>query len=144
MVRISGKDAVAIVDKVWRGRELSRAASHTAHLGEIVEESGEVLDQAVATVFRAPKSFTGEDVVEVSVHGSRWIQREVVNLLVRNGCRVAMPGESLILTTAMPPIPGGVDTAQIVSSIIFSVLVYSNSGNGTPTPPAPQHHQEAR
>ncbi|MEY8244896.1 tRNA uridine-5-carboxymethylaminomethyl(34) synthesis GTPase MnmE [Heminiphilus faecis] len=93
VVRISGKDAVAIVDKVWRGRELSRAASHTAHLGEIVEESGEVLDQAVATVFRAPKSFTGEDVVEVSVHGSRWIQREVVNLLVRNGCRVAMPGE---------------------------------------------------
>lgn len=93
VIRVSGKDAVAIVDKVWRGKKLSGVASHTAHLGEIVEESGEVLDNAVATVFRSPKSFTGEDVVEVSVHGSRWIQREVVNLLVRNGCRLALPGE---------------------------------------------------
>ncbi len=93
VVRVSGSDAVAIVDKVWRGKSLSHVASHTAHLGEIVEENGEVLDQAVATVFRAPKSFTGEDVVELSVHGSRWIQREVVNLLVRSGCRTAMPGE---------------------------------------------------
>ncbi len=93
VIRVSGRDACGIVDRVWRGKRLSEVKSHTAHLGNIVDERGEVLDEAVATVFRAPASFTGEDVIELSVHGSVWIQRELVQLLVRQGCRTAGPGE---------------------------------------------------
>ena len=93
VVRISGPKAVGIADLVWKGRRLADVESHTAHLGYIVDEAGETVDQAVATVFRAPNSFTGENVVELSVHGSLWIQREVVNLLIRRGCRGAEAGE---------------------------------------------------
>ncbi len=93
VVRVSGRDAVAIVDKIWRGRRLSDVDSHTAHLGTVTGDDDEVLDQCVATVFRAPRSFTGEDVVELSVHGSQWIQRQVVNRLIRCGCRMAVAGE---------------------------------------------------
>lgn len=93
VIRVSGAQARQIVDRVWRGKRLDGVASHTAHLGSIVDESGEVIDSAVATVFCAPASFTGDDVVELSVHGSAWIQRETVQLLVRQGCRIAEPGE---------------------------------------------------
>ncbi len=93
VARISGSDAVAIVDKVWKGAKLATVNSHTAHLGTITNENDEPIDQAVATVFRAPRSFTGENIVEIAVHGSRWVQRELINLLVRNGCRVADAGE---------------------------------------------------
>lgn len=95
VVRVSGPDAIGIVDKIWRGRPLTEVKSHTAHLGDIVDpgHNEEPLDSALATVFRAPRSFTGENVVEISVHGSRWIQRELVNLLIRSGCRMAEAGE---------------------------------------------------
>lgn len=93
VIRVSGAQARQIVDRVWRGKRLDGVASHTAHLGSIVDEGGEVIDSAVATVFCAPASFTGDDVVELSVHGSAWIQRETVHLLVRQGCRIAEPGE---------------------------------------------------
>lgn len=95
VVRVSGPDAVEICDRIWHGKPLEGVDSHTAHLGTIVdpERPDEPLDTAVATVFRAPRSFTGEDVVEISVHGSVWIQRELVNLLIRSGCRVAQAGE---------------------------------------------------
>lgn len=94
VVRVSGPRAVSVTDTIWRGKRLSEAVSHTAHLGILYDPSdGADLDQAVATVFRAPRSFTGEDVVELSIHGSRWIQRELLNLLVRQGCRIAEPGE---------------------------------------------------
>lgn len=95
VVRVSGSDAFNIVDSIWRGRRLTEATSHTAHLGDIIdpENQEEPLDTALATVFRAPRSFTGENVVEISVHGSRWIQRELLNLLIRQGCRMAEAGE---------------------------------------------------
>ncbi len=93
VIRISGNEAIAIADKVWQGKPLNKATSHTAHLGTIVDEHGEAIDQAVATLFRSPRSFTGEDVVELAVHGSKWIQRELINLLVRKGCRIATAGE---------------------------------------------------
>lgn len=93
VARVSGKDAIMLVDKIWKGKSLTKADSHTAHLGTIVDEHGEAIDQAVATVFHNPRSFTGEDVVELAVHGSRWVQRELINLLVRTGCRIADAGE---------------------------------------------------
>lgn len=93
VIRVSGRDAFDIVQKIWRGKPLEQCASHTAHLGNILQEDGSVLDQAVITLFRAPSSFTGEDTVEISVHGSRWIQREALNTLMRCGATPAGPGE---------------------------------------------------
>ena len=93
VARVSGCDAIDIVNKVWRGKSLIEAESHTAHLGTVIDEQGDAIDQAVATVFRNPRSFTGENVVEIAVHGSRWVQRELINLLVRSGCRIAEAGE---------------------------------------------------
>ena len=93
VVRVSGLRAIEAVAAAWKGRPLVDAASHTAHLGRYLSTDGELIDEAVATVFRAPASFTGEDVVEISVHGSRWIQREIIADLSRRGVRVANPGE---------------------------------------------------
>lgn len=95
VARISGSDAIALTDRIWKGKRLTDALSHTAHLGTIIdpERPDEPLDQAVATVFHAPASFTGDNVVELSVHGSTYIQSELINLLVRQGCRLAEPGE---------------------------------------------------
>lgn len=93
VVRISGPDAISVVDSAWHGKSLNDAMSHTAHLGKYVDLDGNVLDEALATVFRNPASFTGEDVVELSIHGSRWIQREVLHDLIRRGIRTALPGE---------------------------------------------------
>ncbi|MBD5225293.1 MAG: tRNA uridine-5-carboxymethylaminomethyl(34) synthesis GTPase MnmE [Bacteroidales bacterium] len=95
VIRISGPHSLEIADTIWKGKRLADANSHTAHLGTIFdpEKHSEPLDQAVATIFRAPASFTGDDVVELSVHGSTYIQSELVNLLIRQGCRLAEPGE---------------------------------------------------
>ncbi|WP_295731751.1 tRNA uridine-5-carboxymethylaminomethyl(34) synthesis GTPase MnmE [uncultured Muribaculum sp.] len=93
VVRISGNEAIEIVGKIWRGKALVSCDSHTAHLGWVTDSNGERLDQGVATIFRGPHSFTGEDVVELSVHGSVYVQHEILNALVVNGCRMAEPGE---------------------------------------------------
>ena len=94
VIRISGPKAIEITGSIWKGKKLAEAATHTAHLGNIIDrETNEVLDQGIATVFRAPASFTGEDTVELSVHGSQWIQAQTINLLIRNGCRLAQAGE---------------------------------------------------
>lgn len=93
VIRISGPDAIAIADATWKGKPLRDARSHTAHFGTITDADGLPLDQGVATVFRAPASFTGEDVVELSVHGSKWIQQALVQRLCSLGARAAGPGE---------------------------------------------------
>lgn len=93
VIRVSGNDACAIADRIWKGKSLQEVNSHTAHLGYIIDSEGIAIDQAVATVFRAPASFTGENVVEISVHGSKWVQREVLRLLIENGARMAHAGE---------------------------------------------------
>lgn len=95
VIRVSGADAVTTVSRCWHGAALSDMKSHTAHLGQIIDPAadGSLLDEVVLTLFRAPHSFTGEDVIEISCHGSRWIQQELVNLLIRCGCRAATGGE---------------------------------------------------
>lgn len=92
VIRLSGKDALAVADKVWKGKALSAAKSHTAHLGYVMDGE-QAVDQVLATVFIAPASFTGEDTVEFAVHGSPWIQRKVCEVLCKNGARYALPGE---------------------------------------------------
>lgn len=65
--------------------------TNTCIVGSVLDTRGEELDQAVATIFRAPHSFTGEDVVEISVHGSRWVQHELIMSLINAGARMAKP-----------------------------------------------------
>ena len=94
VVRVSGSQVFGIISKIWKGKNLEEQASHTVHLGYIIDyRDGSVLDHGVATVFRGPASFTGEDVVELSIHGSLWIQKQLIDLLVSAGCRAALPGE---------------------------------------------------
>ena len=95
VIRVSGPEAIDVVNRVWKGVNLSQVDSHTAHLGHLVDpDDASELDQCVATVFRAPRSYTGEDIVEISVHGSKWIQREAMVLLTtKGGARVASRGE---------------------------------------------------
>lgn len=93
MIRLSGPDTLAIANSAWRGCDLMKVDSHTAHLGDILSSDGASLDNAVVTIFRGPNSYTGEDTAEFSVHGSKWIQREVVRRLIELGARAAEPGE---------------------------------------------------
>ena len=96
VVRVSGTSAIAIVDKLFRGRKsLIEAKAYTVHYGEIVRVSNttEVLDQVLVSVFRAPHSFTGEDVVEIACHGSMYIQQTLLQWLVDAGCQLAKAGE---------------------------------------------------
>lgn len=94
VARISGPSAIDIVQKIWQGRKLADCRSHTAHLGNIIYPgNGTLLDQAVATLYKAPHSYTGDDVVELAVHGSTWIQSELLRILIDSGARMAEPGE---------------------------------------------------
>ncbi|MFI3240802.1 MAG: tRNA uridine-5-carboxymethylaminomethyl(34) synthesis GTPase MnmE [Bacteroidales bacterium] len=93
VIRVSGADAINVVAKSWRGAEIASMKSHTAHLGRIIDVQGAILDEVVITLFRNPNSFTGEDVVEIACHGSLWIQQQIIQLLISNGCRTATGGE---------------------------------------------------
>jgi len=93
VIRVSGPQAVVIVQQRWQGKPLADMASHSVHLGCLTDTAGEVLDQVVLTVFRAPNSFTGEDVVELACHGSTWIQQQAIQTLIDAGCRHATAGE---------------------------------------------------
>jgi tRNA modification GTPase len=93
IIRVSGDYAIDIVQQRWHGKPIAAMATHTAHLGHILDSQGEILDEAVLTLFRAPNSYTGEDIVELSCHGSMWIQQQVVATLIDAGCRAATGGE---------------------------------------------------
>ncbi|MCB0755482.1 MAG: tRNA uridine-5-carboxymethylaminomethyl(34) synthesis GTPase MnmE [Flavobacteriales bacterium] len=93
VIRLSGPRAIIIADGVFRGKRLENQPSHTAHFGRLENEAGRAIDEVLATLFRAPKSYTGEEVVEFSVHGSPYIQQEVLQLLLDKGARLAQPGE---------------------------------------------------
>ncbi|HEU0210278.1 MAG TPA: tRNA uridine-5-carboxymethylaminomethyl(34) synthesis GTPase MnmE [Candidatus Udaeobacter sp.] len=94
LVRISGPSAIEIADKIFRGKEQpSRFASHVQHLGEILNTEGEFIDQVVLSVHRAPTSYTGEDLTEVSCHGGTLITAKVLETCLRKGARAARPGE---------------------------------------------------
>ena len=99
VVRVSGPSAISICDKVYRpfkaGNTLASRKTHTLTYGQIIDpESGEVIDEVVASVFRAPHSFTGEDVIEISCHGSLYIQQRILDVILSvEGIRRAEPGE---------------------------------------------------
>jgi len=95
VIRLSGNDAIDIVSlffKSIRGKKLKEQKTHTIHLGHIVHNN-HVLDQVLVSVFKNPHSYTGENVVEISCHGSSFIQQEIIQLFLQNGCRMADNGE---------------------------------------------------
>ena len=96
IIRLSGKDAIKIAADNFKSvksqKSLSDQKTHTIHLGHIIDEN-RVIDQVLVSVFKNPNSYTGEDVVEVSCHGSVYIQQEIIQLFLRKGCRMANPGE---------------------------------------------------
>ena len=94
VVRISGTHAIAIADSIFRGRQrLSDAKGYTLHYGNIVYDNGEILDDVVVALFRSPHSYTGEDSVEITLHGSEYITSELLRLAIERGAVMATPGE---------------------------------------------------
>ena len=95
VIRVSGPDAITLVEGVFRsvrGKKLGAQKSHTIHLGHIVED-GKIMDEVLVSLFKAPHSYTGEQVVEISCHGSPYIQQQCIQLLLKRGCRMANAGE---------------------------------------------------
>ena len=95
VIRISGNNSIEITEKLFKSNKnklLSNQKSHTVHLGHIMKENHE-LDEVLITLFKGPNSYTGEDTIEISCHGSTYIQKEIINLFIDNGIRIANPGE---------------------------------------------------
>ncbi len=92
VIRLSGPDAIAVINRVFKGKDLSKQATHTIHFGTI-RDGETVLDEVLVSLFIAPKSYTKENVVEVFTHGSAFIIESMIKLLIRNGARQANPGE---------------------------------------------------
>ncbi|MFS6554917.1 tRNA uridine-5-carboxymethylaminomethyl(34) synthesis GTPase MnmE, partial [Parabacteroides distasonis] len=92
VIRVSGDDAIATVSSIF-SKDLSAVSPNTVVFGEIRNDSGEVLDEVLVSIFRAPHSYTGEDSVEISCHGSRYILNGVLELLIGHGAAQAGPGE---------------------------------------------------
>lgn len=93
IVRLSGPDACSIAAACFRGADLQTVASHTVHLGYVLSPEGHPIDQVVATVFRAPRSYTGEDIVELTCHGGDLSPQLILETLLHHGARLAEPGE---------------------------------------------------
>ncbi|MDC0210321.1 tRNA uridine-5-carboxymethylaminomethyl(34) synthesis GTPase MnmE [Flavobacteriaceae bacterium] len=95
VIRISGSNAIASTEKLFKSKNnkvLSQQSSHTVHLGYLLKNENE-LDEVLITLFKGPHSYTGEDTIEISCHGSSYIQKEIIDLFIENGVRVANPGE---------------------------------------------------
>jgi tRNA modification GTPase len=95
VLRLSGPEAISIADSVFKpkgNKRLADAAGNSLLFGEI-KDGDELVDEVVVSLFRGPKSYTGEDIVEISCHGSQWIQRKLLHLLLNRGARLAEPGE---------------------------------------------------
>ena len=95
VLRISGKESISVTEKVFKAKNnklLSKQDSHTVHLGHLIKK-GHQLDEVLVTLFKGPHSYTGENTIEISCHGSTYIQKEIINLFIDNGIRVANPGE---------------------------------------------------
>ncbi len=92
IIRVSGNEAINIVNKIFKGKELNTVDSHTINYGHIVENDN-VIDEVLVSIMKAPRTFTREDVVEINTHGGIAITNKVLELLLLNGCRLAEPGE---------------------------------------------------
>ena len=110
IIRLSGPETFPIVSKVFRPvkGKLEQFSSHTIHYGEIRDRDGQVVDQVLVSLFRAPHSYTGEDVIEISSHGGLVITKKILDVLIQEGARHAEPGEF----TKRAFLNGKIDLAQ--------------------------------
>lgn len=95
IIRLSGVEAITIAAQIFQsvsGKDITKQKTHTIHLGHIVDET-KVLDQVLLSIFKGPNSYTGENVVEISCHGSTFIQQQIIQLLLRKGAKMAQAGE---------------------------------------------------
>ena len=95
IIRISGKDAITIAASVFtsiKGKDITQQKTHTLHLGHITDDN-KIYDQVLLSLFKGTNSYTGENTVEISCHGSVYIQQQIIQLLLRKGCRMANAGE---------------------------------------------------
>ncbi len=92
VIRLSGPNAIQIANSVFKGKDLNLQPSHTVHFGTI-RDGEKIIDEVLVAIFKAPKSFTKENVVEISTHGSSYIVNQVIRLLMKTGARLAKPGE---------------------------------------------------
>lgn len=92
VIRLSGEDAIAITQKVFQGKNLLEQPSHTVHFG-LLRDGNKTIDEVLVTIFKAPNSFTKENSTEISCHGSPVIVKEIIKVLLKNGARLAEPGE---------------------------------------------------
>jgi tRNA modification GTPase len=93
VIRLSGADAITICNSTFKGKDLTKQLSHTIHFGTIRAENDKIIDEVLVSIFVAPKSYTGENIVEVSCHGSSFIIQQIIQLFLRLGARMANPGE---------------------------------------------------
>jgi tRNA modification GTPase len=117
VIRLSGKDAIVIANSVFSGKDLTQQESHTLHFG-LIKDGERMIDEVVVALFVAPKSYTKENVVEISCHGSNYIIQQIIQLLIKKGACAAKPGEF----TLRAFLNGGLDLSQAeaVSDLISS------------------------
>lgn len=95
VIRLSGKDAISLASEVFQsvsGKDVTKQKTHTIHLGHIVD-NGKVYDQVLLSIYKGPNSYTGENIIEISCHGSIFIQQQIIQLLLRKGAKMAQAGE---------------------------------------------------
>jgi len=93
VIRLSGPTAIEVADLIFKGKKLADQTTHTAHFGHIRDRQGRDIDEVLATVFHGERSYTGQPTVEISCHGSPYIQQEIIQLCLQSGARLAQPGE---------------------------------------------------
>ena len=94
IVRLSGTDSFAIAQRIFKGKDLASVASHTLNYGHIVDpDKNEILDEVMVGAMRSPKTFTREDIIEINTHGGIAVTNEILQLVIREGARLAEPGE---------------------------------------------------
>ena len=123
VVRVSGNESLAIVDKMFHkanGKSLAEAAPNTIHYGQLTDSEGNAIDEVMASVFKAPHSYTGEDSVEISCHGSQYVIACILRALIECGCRQAEPGEY----TKRAYLNGKVDLSQ--AEAVADLIASSN------------------
>ncbi len=124
VIRLSGTDAIAVADKVFKhgksGKILADQPANTVHFGKI-QSDDEIIDEVIVAIFKAPHSFTGEDIVEISCHGSVYIQQKILEVLLKNGARLALPGEF----TQRAFLNGKMDLSQ--AEAVADVIASSNA-----------------
>jgi len=119
VIRVSGKNTFSILNELFPSKDISVQASHTLHVGYL-KDGDQVLDEVVLSLFKGPKSYTGEDVIEISCHGSPFIQEQVMGAITKRGARLAKPGEF----TQRAFLNGKLDLAQAES---VADLIASNT-----------------